>query len=216
MKIIKIVLILLVFLIAASFVVLNSIKQEIDEDTLPTNVYEEDSNLLTVVNARLFDLFVSSVTNEYTVVEEIMNLIILDSIRENVNADYDPLGDCETIECEFIVHEDYYYINYLYVVLNDDDQLVVYVSGGTDKYVDFNTVTSFVFDVDIDYVGTEISLTLAEYYIADKKLSLNMLDKIFGKLDAENIEAQVTTGALDLEDYSYTISFNPFEYIPFS
>ena len=75
------------------------------EEELPTNVYEEDSDLLTIANTRLYDLFVTSVTLEYSVVEEVINLIILDSIRENINSEYNPLGDCETNECNFIIYE---------------------------------------------------------------------------------------------------------------
>ncbi len=39
---------------------------------------------------------------------------------------------------------------------------------------------------------------------------MSILDSIFSNLDADTIESQVSTGDLDLEEYSYTISFSPF------
>ena len=210
MKTIKLLLAILIILGVLGFVALNSVKVDVLESELPVSVYEQDSDLLTVINDRMFDLFITSVTNEYTVIEEVLNLVVLNSIRDNVNEDYDPLGDCETVECNFIIHEDYYYLNYIIVELTENDQFLVRVSVGSDKYLDYNTVFSFLFDVEINYIGFEISLTLDEYHLADKELSMSMLDKIFGNLDTETIESQVSTGELDLEDYSYTISFSPF------
>ena len=210
MKTIKRLIILVVILLVIAIIALYSLKVDVEESELPVNVYEEQADLLTIIDERLVEIFVTSVTDEYTVIEEILNLVVLNSIRENVNASYDPLGDCETEECNFIVHEDFYYLNYIIVELTEDDQFLVRVSLGSDKFVEYNTVFSFLFDVEINYVGFEISLTLDEYHLADKKLSMSILDSIFKNLDADSIESQVTTGELDLEDYSYTISFSPF------
>ncbi|MCK5388644.1 MAG: hypothetical protein KAJ22_05100, partial [Candidatus Izimaplasma sp.] len=164
MKFIKILVVLSIILIALGFVGIGMISVDVVEDSLPTNVYEEDADLLTIVNTRLFDLFVTGVTNEYTVVEEVINLIILDSIRENINSEYDPLGDCDTSECNFIIYEDNYYVNYIWAELNSDNQLVVNVSLGTEKLVGFNTIFDFVFDIEIDYLGLGIELTLDSYH----------------------------------------------------
>ena len=106
MKTIRNLLVVVIVLLGVLFVALNSVKVDVEESELPVVVYEQDSDLLTVINARMFDLFVTSVTDEYTVIEEVLNLVVLNSIRDNVNADYDPLGDCETIECNVIVHEE--------------------------------------------------------------------------------------------------------------
>jgi len=107
MKAVKGLLVGLFAIVLILLLIKASIQVEVDEDTLPVNVYEEDADLLTLVNTRLIDLFINSATNEYTVVEEVVNLIILDSIRENVNSEYDPLGDCETTECNYIVYDEY-------------------------------------------------------------------------------------------------------------
>ena len=78
MKLIKGLVIVALVLVILLFVAKGAIQVEVDEESLPVNVYSEDADLLTLVNARMFDLFVTSVTNEYTVVEEVVNLIILD------------------------------------------------------------------------------------------------------------------------------------------
>ena len=174
MKIIKILIILIAILAVLGFIGVGVINVDVIEDDLPTNVYEEDANLLSLVNTRMFDLFVTSVTNEYSVVEEIVNLVILDSIRENINSEYDPLGDCETTECNFIIYEDNYYVNYIWAELNDDNQLVIYVSLGSEILIGVNTIFDFTFDIDIDYTGFGIELTLDSYSINDMDLSMSI------------------------------------------
>jgi hypothetical protein len=210
MKIVKWILVVLIILLGIIYIGLNSVKVDVEESELPVNVYEADTDLTTIIQDRMVSIFIDSVANEYTVIEEILNLVVLNSIRENVNADYDPLGDCDTTDCNYIVYEEYYYLNYIIVELTEDDQFLVRVSMGSDKFLDYNTVLNFLFDVEINIIGTEISLTLDQYHLADKELSMSILDKIFGSLDTETIESQVSTGDLDLEEYSYTISFSPF------
>ncbi len=208
MKIIKILIVTVVVLAVLGFIGVGVINVDVIEDDLPTNVYEEDANLLSLVNTRLFDLFVTSVTNEYGVVEEIVNLVILDSIRENINSEYNPLGDCETNECNFIVYEDNYYVNYIWAELNEDDQLVIHVSLGSEILIGVNTIFDFTFDIDIDYLGFGIELTLDSYSINNMDLSMNILDNIFNNLDTDQIESEVSKGELDLEEYTYTLSFS--------
>jgi hypothetical protein len=210
MKLIKLLLVVILVLIAIIVGFLYSVKQDIEETELPANVYEEQGNLNSIINARMVELFFTSYSNEYTVTEEILNLVVLDSIRENINADYDPLSDCETIECNYIVHEDNYYLNYIIINVTEDNQFLVRVSIGSDKFIDYNTVFSFLFDVEIKYSDFEISLTLDEYYVGDRDLPISILDNIFKNLDKDEIENQVSVGELDLEEYSYTISLSPF------
>ncbi len=207
MKAVKGLIVVLVVLLVLLFVAKSVIQVEANEDLLPTNVYEENADLLTVVNTSLFDLFVTSVTNEYTVVEEVVNLIILDSIRDNVNSEYDPLGDCDTNECNFIVYDDNYYVNYIWAELSDDNQLIIHVSLGSETFIGVNTIFHFYFDIDIDYVGFGIELTLDTFYLHERELSMGILDTMFSNLDSTKIENQVSIGDLDLEEYSYRISF---------
>ena len=210
MKLLKILFVVVILTIAAAIGFLFSVKADIKESELPVSVYEENGDLLTIINARLIELFFTSASDEYTVTEEILNLVVLDSIRENINPDYDPLNDCDTLECNYIIYDDNYYIKHIVVELVEDDQFVVRVSLGSDKYVDYNTVFSFFFDVEIKYTDFEITLTLAKYHVGDKELSISIVDRIFKNLDKDEIENQVSTGVLDLEEYTYTISLSPF------
>ncbi len=210
MKFIKLLLAVIIIVLAVVIGLLYSVKADVEESELPINVYEEQGNLISIMNARMIELFITSVGNEYTVIEEVLNLVVLDSIRENINADYDPLSDCETLECNYIIHDDTYYLNHIIVELTEDDQFLVRVSLGSDKIVDYNTVFSFLFDVEIKYTDFEISLTLDTYHVGNKELSIKILDTIFKNLDKEQIENQVSAGDLDLDEYTYTISFSPF------
>ncbi|MCK5388176.1 MAG: hypothetical protein KAJ22_02725 [Candidatus Izimaplasma sp.] len=209
MKVLKGLIVVLVLLVVLVLVAKSIIQVDVSEDVLPTSVYEEDTDLLTLVNTKLLGLFTTTVTSEYTIVEEVVNLIIIDSIRDNVNSDYDPLGDCDTTDCNFIIYDENYYVNYIWAELSDDDQLIIHVSLGSERSIGVNTTFDFYFDIDIDYLGFGIELTLDTYYISDKNLSTDILDKIFSNLDIDEIESQVSKGELDLEEYSYKISFNP-------
>ncbi len=99
-------------------------------------------------------------------------------------------------------------MNYIWAELSDDNQLIVHVSLGSDALVGVNTIFDFYFDIDIDYLGFGIELTLDTYYINDTNLSMGILDKIFSYLDTAQIESQVSKGELDLTEYSYKISFS--------
>lgn len=210
MKWLKRLLILILVLSVLGIVSLGVVNVDMIESDLPTNVYEEDSNLGTLINIKLFDLFMTTVTNEYTIVEEVVNLIILDSIRENVNDQYNPLSDCETVECNFITYGDILYVSHIWAELNSDNQLVVHVSYGTERLIGFNTIMDFIFDISIDDVLFGIELTLESYNINNLTLSMSILDNIFARIDTNEIENSVSSGVLDLEEYTYKISFDPF------
>ncbi|MBU1020443.1 MAG: hypothetical protein KJ847_04450, partial [Firmicutes bacterium] len=140
MKILRNLIIVLIIIVILGAIGINYIQAEVDEDSLPTSVYNTNSNLTTLINAELFDLFINSATDEYDAIEEIINLVILDSIRDSINADYDPLSDCETTECNFIFHENYYYVNYVWAELTQDNQMMIHVGLGSDKYINVETI----------------------------------------------------------------------------
>ncbi len=208
MKIIKVLLVVVVVIGIIGFIGFKKVNIEMDEVDLPANVYEEEGDLLNIVNTKLFDLFVLSADNEYTVVEEVINLVTLDTIRENVNAEYDPLSDCDTDECNYILQNEDYYINYAWAELSEDNQLIIHISVGSDKFIHINTIINFYLDIDINYLGFEISLTLDQLSVNEIGVSIDTLDKILGNFDKDNIEAKVTTGELDMEEYTYTLSFS--------
>lgn len=208
MKLIKMLLIIVVVLGLLGLFAYNKVQVEVDETDLPTNVYEEEADLLSIVNLRLIDLFVLSITNEYTTVEEIINLVILDTVRENINDEYDPLGTCDTEECNYILIDENYYISYVWAELSEDDQLIVHVSIGSDKFIHVNTIIDFYMDIDINYLGFEISLTLDTIYVNEMEITVETLDKLLSNFDTENIEDSISKGELDMEEYKYTLGFS--------
>lgn len=210
MKLIKRLLIILIVIILIlgilAVIGYKKVHVEMDESDLPTTVYEEDSDLLNIVNNRLIALFVLSAENEYTIIEEVVNLIILDTIRENVNTEYDPLTDCETIECNYIIHNKNYYVNYTWAELNDDNQLVVHVSVGSDRLIGINTIVDFYMDIEIDYSEFSIALTLDKLAMNEMEMTTDTLDKLLSYFDKDTIESSVTEGELDMETYKFTLS----------
>lgn len=210
-KLIKAILIILAILLLVFLVLKSIFNVSVDEDDLPDNVYNENGNLLTVLNGNLFDIFLSPLqTDDYTLVEDITNLVIRDSIQKNINEEYDPLGTCETDECNFIVSEDNYYVNYVWTELTEDNQLLVNVSAGTNKVGGFNTIAHLYFDIEIEYLSFEIVLTLDEIMLNETEISVELLDKILSNFDKDGIEESVTEGTLDLEEYTYQIEFISF------
>ncbi len=209
-KLIKIIVILAIVLFALFQIIKTTLHVEVDEASLPQTVYQDDSNFLTIINTNLMKIFVLDSGDEYTATEEIMNYVILDSIREKVNEEYSPLADCETDECNYIIKEDNYYVNYLYAELTESNQLLINISFGTDNIIYFNTIAKVYMDIEFDYTNLEIILTLSEVTLNNIVIEEDTLDRIIGYLDQEEIEGSITEGTLDLDDYTYRIDLNPF------
>lgn len=206
MKKIKWFIILVLLLFAVLYSVISSYRVDVDINDIDDTPYQENANLLTVVHSFLVDLFVDSNTDEYTLVEDIINYVIVDSIHENINEDYNPFDDCNSDDCKYIIYSDDYYVDYLWADLNDDNQIVVNIGLGTD-YLDFHTVMRFYFDVSIDYTSLEIELSLNRYEIDETELKISYLDTIL-EGSKQEIEDSITFGELDLDEYTYTITFS--------
>lgn len=208
MKFLRIIIGLIIVIAVLGVIGFNKVNVEVVESDLPESVYGENSNLLYIANSRLIGLFILQNVNEYTVVEEVINLVILDTIRKNINSEYDPLGNCETDECNYIFQGDTYYINYAWAELSENDQLIIHISVGSDKFIHVNTIIDFYLDIDINYMKFEISLTLDKLFINEMGLSIENLDRLLRNLDKDAIEETVTKGELDMENYKYDLSFS--------
>lgn len=206
-NLIIIVLVIVVGLIAVSFWFLSSIKYEVTSADLPQDVYEDASgNLLSLAKLKIVGLITADEDERYTLTEEFMNLIILDSIHENINEGYDPLGDCNDHSCDRIINEEYYFIDYAFAELNEDNQIVITISGGANKYIGTTSALRLVFDVEIDISNMSVTFTLSQYYLGDRELSMKLLDYIFDRMNKQSVEDSMSFGTLDLDDYTYSIS----------
>lgn len=201
------IIVLIVFgIFTISYV--NSIRFEVTESDLPQDVYESDGNLLMLAKLKIVGLVIAGEDERYTMIEEIINLIILDTIQENINTSYNPVGDCQSDACQYIYKESPSFINYVYSYLNESNQIVVIVSGGIDKFFSVDTALQMVFDVDIDIFNMTVDFTLASYQLGNKELSIKTLDFIVSRIDKESVESSVTFGELDLDTYKYTLSIS--------
>ncbi|MCF7931260.1 MAG: hypothetical protein K9L02_07105 [Acholeplasmataceae bacterium] len=212
MKLIKRLLVLIIVLALALvigvIIIARSVAVEVTDEDLPQDVYMETGDLLTIAELNLANLVFADEQDQFTIIEEFMNYILLDSIRTNINSAYDPLGDLNTDNANYVISDGAFYIDYVYAELNDTDQMVICISFGTDQYYQMHSALYLTFDIDIEIVLLNINvvLTLSEYRIADKELSMRILDFVFDKLDKSTIEDSMTFGTLDLDEYTFTIS----------
>jgi len=207
----KLVIILLVLALAI-FIALNiliaKIQVDITDTDLPQDVYENTGNPADIAQLKLIEILNPlSVEDEYTLTEEFLNYMLLDSIRSNVNDEYDPLNDsCTDIACDVIVETPYGNVEYAFVELNDDNQMVVTVNFARSDFPKVETALFVVFDVEFNLLDFEIDLVLDTMYLNDIEITKENLDMILGYFDADEIEAMISIGALDLEEYTYTVS----------
>ncbi|MBN2540908.1 MAG: hypothetical protein JXB08_05215 [Bacilli bacterium] len=201
-------LVLVVAIVLVAFSFINSIRYEVTEADLPQTVYASSDDLLTYAKLKVVSLVLASADDRYTITEEFINIIIFDSIRENINSTYDPLNDdCTVAACDFIVTDEYYYLDYAYAELNEDNQLVVTISVGTNKIISAKTAIILVFDIEFDMgLDPKVVFTLDSYSLGEKQMSKSLLDRIFDTIGHQSVEDSMTFGDLNLTDYTYTIS----------
>lgn len=205
-RLILFLLFVVVALVVVSMIFLDSISYQVTSEDLPQDVYETSGDLLDYAKVQILGLVLADEDDRFTMIEEIMNLIILDSIQENINTSYDPLGDCTTDACQYIYKDSPFYMDYVYAYLNDSNQIVVVISGGSDKYISASTAIILVFDVEFDIPNLSVNFTLNNYSFGDRAMSLKILNFAFDKINKDNIEDSMTFGDLDLDNYTYTIS----------
>jgi hypothetical protein len=212
MKFIKVFLGIVIGLVVLIFVgvliFINSIKVEVTDDNPPQGVYTETGNLESISQLYLLGIILAPVENRNTFVNGFINYMILDSIRENINPDYDPLGDLDTVEANYVTYDKNFYIDYIYAELNDDNQVVVTAAFGSDSIIKVDSALNLVFDIDLDIelLNVGFTLTLVEYSLSDTDLSFQVLDFIMSRLDKDTIESEISMGTLDLDEYTYTLS----------
>ncbi|XFA98260.1 hypothetical protein ACAG96_05130 [Candidatus Izemoplasma sp. B36] len=209
----KLIIVFVVILVVLGIVVtvfLGRIKYEVTSNDLPQDVYDTSGDLLTFAKTKTLNLLLAEEDEKYTLVEEIFNLILLDSIRENINQDYDPLGDCTTSACLNVAAEDNFYVDYIFAEINDDNQIVITISGGFQFLFKGDTALIMVFDIDFDLLSLNPSVifTLSSYQLGNMNLSMSILDNIFNRMNKDDLEDSISFGELNLDDYTYTLSIN--------
>lgn len=209
---------LLIFLIVLAIVlfvgmnfVISKIEVDVTDDILPVDIYNSATDPYDMAMAVMLDFYNPlSSKDEYTLTEEFLNYIILDSIHENVNDEYDPLNEsCTQSACDVIVETGYGNVEYIVATLNDDNQIVLTVNFNRSEFPDVETALFLTFDVEVDLLEFEINLVLDSVFISDVEISMDNLEWIVGQFDANQIESSITVGELDLETFTYTVSLLP-------
>ncbi len=205
-KLIFIIVALVAILAIGVEVVTSMINETITKEALPETVYQDDTPFDSAHSA-LQDFFTpNSGEGDYSSIELFMNYMIYDSIKENFNASYAPLGDCETDACQYIMTTSYATVDYAFAQLNDDDQIVLTISVKRFSYPTVETAVHLVFDMSVNEVDAGFTLTLNHARIADRIITTETLDRVMAYVDKEAIEASITYGELDLDAYTYTVS----------
>ncbi len=202
------VLVIVVILVAGVLILMKAIHVDVTDSDLPQTVYTSNGDLMGFAENAMLDYVTASQSDQYTIVEEVINYIILDSIRTNINAQYDPLSDSTDNAVNHVIDSGMFYIDYVYATLNDSNQLVVCASFGTIGLLASHSALYLTFDISVQVVllNVNLTLTLSQVQIADQTISMSMLDFIMSKVDKTSIENSMTSGVLDLDNYTYTLS----------
>jgi hypothetical protein len=210
MKIIKrlllFILILIVLISVLGLFAINRIKYEVTASDLPQDVYESEGNFSALMTAKAGELILAEEEDSYTLIEDFINLLILDIIKNDINSEYDPLNG-ETEESLFIINHPQFQLDYIYAHLNEDDQLIITVSLKRDSFPSAMTAFHFVFDIDYSKTTFSLTLTLNQVFLHDIEVKQNIYDYFVSMADKDEIESYVDKGTLDLDDYTYTIVF---------
>ena len=207
--------------VAILFFAWTYIKSEIEVDItpedLPQDVYSDTGDLFTTAQFQLLQIANPlSTENRYTIAEKFMNYMLYYSIQENINSAYDPLNDdCEDVECHVIQSTSFGDIEYAYMKLNDDNQLVLTVNFKRNEFLSFETALIAIFDVDISLLDMELVVSLNEIYINDIIIPEERLDWVLGQIDSNAIEELIAIGELDLDEKTYSVGLlSVFEWNP--
>lgn len=208
MKIIKRLIIFLFFIIIVVlgllYLGLNRISTTVTKEDLPQDVYESDGNLSVLILSKATEIVFADEEDSYTLIEDFVNLLIFDIIKDDINPEYDPINGSEEIN-NYIINKDKLVIDYIYAHLNEENQLIVTVSVKRSNIVE--TAMHFVFDMNYDFSSFSLVLSLEKVFLHDVEIKRNIYDYLVSMADKEEIEQYVETGVLDLDDYTYSISF---------
>ncbi len=207
-RLLLVIAILVVLVFGAYAVFVNRIHSEVNVSDLPQDVYENDGDLQTLAMEKLVEIFSPfSTEDDYTLFEDFLNLMILSIIRDDLNADYDPLADPATDATTYIYKEDFIAIDKIYAHTNESDQIVLTVAFENHTLLKIDSKIVLVFDVDIHTLPSPgVTMTLNSLFLSDIDISIETLDWILSHFDKTAIEDSVPYGELDLTDYTYTVS----------
>lgn len=206
-KIFITVLVAVAILFFAWTYVKGEIEMDIEAEDLPQDVYQDQGDLFTTAQFQLLQIANPfSTEDEHTIVEKFMNYMLFYSIQENVNNLYDPLNEtCEELECKVIKSTSFGDIEYAFMTLNDENQLVLTINFNRTDFLSFETAAIATFDIEIALLDMELIISLDSLYINDILISEEKIDWVLNQIDAAAIEDSIAIGELDLEAKEYRV-----------
>jgi hypothetical protein len=208
MKIIKRLLIFLflviIIVIGLLYLGINRISTTVTEADLPQDVYESNGDISVLMLSKAAEIVLADEEDSYTLIEDFINLLIFDIIKDNINSEYDPINGDDEIN-GYIISRDKLTIDYIYAHLNEENQLIVTVSVKRPNIVE--TAFHFVFDIEYEFSSFSLTLTLDKVFLHDIEIKRNIYDYFVSMADKNQVEQYLETGELDLDEYTYSISF---------
>ena len=205
-RLLFLIVIILVLAFGGMLIFLNSVEVNITEDDLPESVYDASGDLATMIQDNMIAIVTSDEEDTYTLFEDFLNLMIFKTIRDEINPDYDPLnGDAD--ESGYIIRHTQFTLDYIIAEMTEDDQVRLAVSMKRSTFPQTTTAFHFYFDTDLTLRSMTFSLSLDRVLWDDKEISRNVYDRVVSMADKDQIEEQIDTGTLDLDAYTYEVSF---------
>jgi hypothetical protein len=208
MKIIKRLLIFLflviIIVLGLLYLGINRISTTVTEADLPQDVYESNGDISVLMLSKAAEIVLADEEDSYTLIEDFINLLIFDIIKDNINSEYDPINGDDEIN-GYIISRDKLTIDYIYAHLNEENQLIVTVSVKRPNIVE--TAFHFVFDIEYEFSSFSLTLTLDKVFLHDIEIKRNIYDYFVSMADKNQVEQYLETGELDLDEYTYSISF---------
>lgn len=199
-----------VFIVAAG-VVLKTHEVRLQDSDLPQEVYETDGDLLAIAELKLVALLALHPDDPGERVEEFLNYVLLDMIHEKFNPHYDPLDpDCDSDACNLIYGNDGFYVDYAFVSLTEEDQILLTVGIGSRTLLGFRSAVYLYFDVEIRYLQASVVLSLDRCFLASTEISKTRLSWLAERAGKEEVEDSVPFGTLDLDSFTFTVSLLDF------
>ena len=182
----------------------NRISTTVTEADLPQDVYESNGDISVLLLSKAAEIVLADEEDSYTLIEDFINLLIFDIIKDNINPEYDPINGDDEVN-KYIISRDKLTIDYIYAHLNEENQLIITVSIKRPNIVE--TAFHFVFDIEYEFSSFSLTLSLDKVFLHDIEIKRNIYDYFVSMADKNQVEQYVETGELDLEEYTYSISF---------
>ena len=206
----KILLGLSILIVIMSVMVLGfilTIQEPLRFEDLPDVVYDTSIE----ATDRLSTLFLDSLNPLNPERDDLrvllLNLIIFDAIKENVNPLYDPLTESDDPRVHTVIEHNRVRVRYLLASLDDDDQIVLTIGLESRDLSRITTHVTLILDVDADALRQQLTLTLKRVDVGPLTLPEPLLERYLDALDETQLNDELSVGTLDLEKRTYTLTW---------